>query len=190
MVEMIELANIMNNATESSLLILDEIGRGTSTFDGLSIAWAVSEYIHNKLKSKAMFATHYHHLTELERDLKKARNYHVKIIEKNNELVFLRKVEEGPSSKSYGIEVASLAGLPKEVVERAKAILIKIEKEETIEIQKEKERLKQTFLFPVEDANPEEKEVMKKLKSVDIINLSPMEAFNLIAELKGMLDKN
>lgn len=123
MVEMIETAKILNNATQNSLIILDEVGRGTSTIDGYSIAKAVLEYIHNKLESKTLFATHFHELVNLEQRLKKIENYHVKVSEEDGEIKFMHKVEKGGTDKSYGIEVAKLAGIPEEVVNRAKEIL-------------------------------------------------------------------
>ncbi len=130
MVEMTETANILNNATSKSLIVLDEIGRGTSTFDGISIAWAVAEYIHDKenLRAKTLFATHYHELTELSLTLPRVKNYNVAVREWNEEVIFLRKVVEGGSDRSYGIHVAKLAGLPREIIERAKDILAKLEK--------------------------------------------------------------
>src|SRR3990167_7935019 len=123
MVEMIETAKILNNATKNSLIILDEVGRGTGTLDGLGIARAVVEYIHDKIKAKTLFATHFHELTELERELKHLQNYHVKIIDKNGEIQFLHRIEPGGTGKSYGIEVAKIAGIPQEVIEKAKTYL-------------------------------------------------------------------
>jgi DNA mismatch repair protein MutS len=130
MVEMNETANILNNATAASLVILDEIGRGTSTFDGLSIAWAVAEHLHNIVKAKTLFATHYHELTELARLLRGAKNYHSIVREWHDQIIFLRKIAPGGTDKSYGIQVARLAGLPKEVLNRAKEILRNLEEAE------------------------------------------------------------
>jgi DNA mismatch repair protein MutS len=132
MVEMVETAGILNNATPRSLLILDEIGRGTSTYDGLSIARAVAEYIHNnpRLGAKTLFATHYHELVELARYLPRVRNFNVAVAEEKGEVVFLRKIVPGGVDKSYGIHVARLAGVPKEVLERAKVILGNLEESE------------------------------------------------------------
>ncbi len=127
MVEMIETANILNNATENSFIILDEIGRGTSTYDGISIAWSVLEYIHNKLNAKTLFATHYHELTQLENDFKGIKNYNFSAKEIDNQIIFLRKIEKGSINKSFGIEVAKLAGLPQSVIEKAKEIEKKLE---------------------------------------------------------------
>ncbi|MDQ2867464.1 MAG: DNA mismatch repair protein MutS [Verrucomicrobiota bacterium] len=128
MVEMNETANIVNNATERSLVILDEIGRGTSTFDGLSIAWSVAEFLHDKIKARTLFATHYHELTKLAAERSGVVNYNVAVREWNDQIIFLRKIIEGGADKSYGIQVARLAGLPKEILERAKDILAQLEK--------------------------------------------------------------
>ena len=132
MVEMQETANILNNATARSLIILDEIGRGTSTFDGISIAWAVAEYLHNdaRVKAKTLFATHYHELTDLSLTMNGVKNYNVLVSERNDRVVFLRKIAPGAADKSYGIQVARLAGLPQEVVDRAKEILTNLEEGE------------------------------------------------------------
>ncbi len=128
MVEMNETANIVNNATERSLIILDEIGRGTSTFDGLSIAWSVAEFLHDKIKARALFATHYHELTKLAEERSGVFNFNVAVREWNEQIIFLRKIVPGGADKSYGIQVARLAGLPKEILERAKNILAHLEK--------------------------------------------------------------
>jgi DNA mismatch repair protein MutS len=130
MVEMNETANIVNNATERSLVILDEIGRGTSTFDGLSIAWSVAEYLHDMLRSRTLFATHYHEMTELAMVCKGVKNYNVAVREWNDRIIFLRKIQKGAADKSYGIQVARLAGLPEEVIDRAKEILTNLEASE------------------------------------------------------------
>jgi DNA mismatch repair protein MutS len=128
MVEMNETANIVNNATERSLIILDEIGRGTSTFDGLSIAWSVAEFLHDKIKARALFATHYHELTKLADERSGVFNCNVAVREWNEQIIFLRKIVPGGADRSYGIQVARLAGLPKEILERAKNILSRLEK--------------------------------------------------------------
>ncbi|MDP2168661.1 MAG: DNA mismatch repair protein MutS, partial [Thermodesulfovibrionales bacterium] len=130
MVEMIEAASILNNATDRSLIILDEIGRGTSTFDGISIAWAAAEYIVKELKARTLFATHYNELTELAHALETVKNYNVSVREWGDEIIFLRKIEEGPADKSYGIQVARLAGIPDKVIKKAKEVLSTLEKEE------------------------------------------------------------
>jgi DNA mismatch repair protein MutS len=130
MVEMSETANILNNATARSLVILDEIGRGTSTFDGLSLAWSIVEFLHNQVGAKTLFATHYHELTELAVRLPRIKNFNVVVREWNDQIVFLRKIVEGGTDKSYGIQVARLAGVPKPVLERAKEILVNLEESE------------------------------------------------------------
>ena len=128
MVEMNETANIVNNATERSLVILDEIGRGTSTFDGLSIAWSVAEFLHDKIKARTLFATHYHELTKLAEQRSGVCNFNVAVREWNEQIIFLRKIVPGGADKSYGIQVARLAGLPKEILDRAKDILSHLER--------------------------------------------------------------
>src|SRR5262249_4876662 len=127
MVEMNETSNIVNNATECSLVILDEIGRGTSTFDGLSIAWSVAEFLHDRIKARTLFATHYHELTKLAAERKGVCNFNVAVREWNDQIIFLRKIVPGGADKSYGIQVARLAGLPKEILDRAKEILSHLE---------------------------------------------------------------
>ena len=133
MVEMQETANILNNASEKSLIVLDEIGRGTSTFDGISIAWAVAEHLHNKVKAKTLFATHYHELTDLARTMKGIRNFNILVKERGESIVFLRRIAEGAADKSYGIQVARLAGLPASVLERSNEILANLEENEMSE---------------------------------------------------------
>ena len=130
MVEMCETANILNNSTSRSLIILDEIGRGTSTFDGLSLAWSILEHLHNQVGAKTLFATHYHELTELAARLPRLKNFNVAVREWHEQIVFLRKIVEGGTDKSYGIQVARLAGVPKTVLERAKEILRNLEESE------------------------------------------------------------
>jgi DNA mismatch repair protein MutS len=130
MVEMTETANILNNANARSLIVLDEIGRGTSTFDGLSLAWSIVEFLHNQVGAKTLFATHYHELTELAARLPRIKNFNVAVREWHDQIVFLRKIVEGGTDKSYGIQVARLAGVPKEVLERARQILGNLEESE------------------------------------------------------------
>ena len=172
MVEMIEVATIINNATKNSLLILDEVGRGTSTYDGLSIAWAVIEHLTQKIGAKTMFATHYHELTELEQSLEGVKNYKIAVKEINGGIIFLRKIMRGGANRSFGIEVASLAGVPSSVTDRAKQILKMVESGDKSH---------------VEDTEYERQEkpseVERILKDVDLNNLSPMQAFMLIGDL-------
>ncbi len=178
--EMTETANILNNATERSLLILDEIGRGTSTYDGLSIAWASVEYIVRNIKAKTLFATHYHELTELERLSGEIKNYNLECKKWKDEIIFLRKVVRGGSPQSYGIEVAKLAGLPKDVIERAKRILTSLEKEER---KGSSERLMQPFQLGLFNG-VRESEVEKQLKDIDIEKLTPIDALLILKKFK------
>ena len=184
MMEMVELANILNTATERSLILLDEIGRGTSTYDGLAIAWSITEHIHNKIKARTIFATHYHHLIELENVLENVRNYHIAVKETPDGLVFVRKVMPGGMSKSYGIEVAKLAGVPEDVVKRAKNVLEMIEEEKVIEVRRGK-RIVQTMLF----GNSNCDEILEELRNLDIMNMTPLEALNKLNELKNRASK-
>ncbi len=184
MVEMVETANILNHATNRSLLILDEIGRGTSTYDGISIAWAVVEYIHNhpRLQAKTLFATHYHELTELARFLPRVRNYNVAVAEEGDRVVFLRKIVPGGADRSYGIHVAQLAGLPKPVIRRAEEILKNLEEEVRRSpagtAPRRVMQVQQLPLFPT--SHP----VLDELKELDISSMSPLEAINKLYELQ------
>ena len=193
MVEMEETANILNNATERSLIIMDEIGRGTSTFDGLSIAWAVAEYLHdlNNRGVKTLFATHYHELTELAQTKSRVKNFNIVVKEWNDEIIFLRKLVEGGTNRSYGIQVARLAGIPLAVIERAKKILYNIEQGEYDSIgspcliREEKDVRRgpvQLDLFRKPD-NP----VFDKLSKADISRMTPLEALNFLSELQDKL---
>jgi DNA mismatch repair protein MutS len=183
MVEMNEVAYILNHATAKSLVILDEIGRGTSTFDGLSIAWAVVEFIHNqqRIGCKTLVATHYHELTELEQSIPGIKNLHVVVQRDGEEIVFLRKIIPGKADQSYGIEVARLAGLPGEITGRAKEILATLEKKETVEfetIQKLPEQAgMQLVLFPVEKDL-----ILEEIKGIDLVSITPLQALNFIYE--------
>ena len=172
MVEMIEVASILQNATKNSLLILDEVGRGTSTYDGLSIAWAVIEHITEKIGAKTMFATHYHELTELESKLDGVKNYKISVKEINGKVVFMRKIMRGGANRSFGIEVASLAGVPEAVTERAKEILNSIEHGD-----------RQFNVCREDEAEQTVSEVEKILSEVDMNTMSPMQAFLLLGDL-------
>lgn len=198
MVEMQEVANILHNATTKSLIILDEVGRGTSTFDGLSIAWAVTEYIHNQtyLRGKTLFATHYHELTQLEELLSGVRNYSVAVKEDEEGIVFLRKIIPGKVDKSYGIHVAKLAGLPKEVLDRANEILANLEKSEqdkTTPVAKkmlpfeQKTTKKSTKDFKVSNQIPlfpaGGNQVVDELLGLDVMSMTPLEAMNRLYDL-------
>ena len=185
MVEMIEVANILNNATSRSLLILDEVGRGTSTYDGLSIAWAVIEYIHNhtRLRSKTLFATHYHELVDLAGSLPRVRNYNMAVSEEKGKVIFLRKVVPGGADRSYGIHVAQLAGLPKAVIHRAQEILQRLEEEQS-------GRKNGAGKEPLDSQSlqlsifGQSSELEAELRKLDIDSMSPIEAINKLYELK------
>ncbi|RLC81260.1 MAG: DNA mismatch repair protein MutS [Chloroflexi bacterium] len=181
MVEMVETANILHHATPRSLLILDEIGRGTSTYDGISIAWAVVEYIHNhpRLRARTLFATHYHELTELERFLPKVRNYNVAVAEEGGRVIFLHKVVPGGADRSYGIHVAQLAGLPKQVVYRAEEILQELEgNSREVSSRPRAVRARQLPLFS--PTHP----LVEELKALDVNSMTPLEALNKLYELQ------
>ncbi len=184
MVEMTETAAILHTATPRSLILLDEVGRGTSTYDGLAIAWAAVEYLHAHVRAKTLFATHYFELTELAEQLSGVKNYHVSVKEAGGSVVFLRKVEPGAASRSYGIEVAKLAGLPNEVVVRAREVLAEHESAEhrlTGHLTPGAEPLRPTQLTIF---TPLSQPVLEKLREVDLNRLTPLEALNLLAELK------
>lgn len=201
MVEMNEVANILRNATVNSLLVLDEIGRGTSTFDGLSIAWAVIEHISNRkiLGAKTLFATHYHELTELEDKMDNVNNYCIAVKEKGDDIVFLRKIVKGGADKSYGIQVAKLAGVPDMVIDRAKEIVEQlsdndiIEKVQNIEVNIKSEKrkavkydevdLEQMSLFDT----VKDEDIIKELQEIDIGNLTPVDALNTLYRLQNKL---
>lgn len=188
MVEMNETANILNNATRQSLIVLDEIGRGTSTYDGLSIAWAVAEEI-NRLGAKTLFATHYHHLNDLEGKLKGVKNYRIAVREEKDRIVWLRKIMPGGTDRSYGIEVARLAGLPAEVIDRARNILKDLEKNgaasrtvgKGAKINEKKQTLQLTLF------EGEKHPVIEELEKLDVATMSPIEAMNKLYELQKKL---
>lgn len=184
MLEMNEVSYILKNATEKSLIILDEIGRGTSTFDGLSIAWAVAEYIQNKRKigAKTLFATHYHELTELENELEGVKNYRIAVKKRGDDITFLRKIVPGGADDSYGIEVAALAGVPKEVISRAKKILAKVENGETDTAHKHDKREEEPA-NQVGFADTGAAEIADELKNMDVTTFTPIEAMNELFRL-------
>jgi len=216
MVEMVELANILNTSTNKSLILLDEVGRGTSTFDGLSIAWAVSEYIHAKshIGAKTLFATHYHHLNELAEIFPGVKNFNIAVKEEKDDIIFLYKVNAGGTNRSYGIQVARLAGLPREVIDRAKTILAKIESENLVGLNNKRslakaksseETTKAKELMPSATSNiltntsdkqnklqqlkfftsdQEQNPILNELKDIDIKNLTPIQALNKLYELQ------
>ena len=201
MVEMTEVANILRNATRKSLLILDEIGRGTSTFDGLSIAWAVVEHVSNTklLGAKTLFATHYHELTELEGKIDNVNNYCIAVKEKGDDIVFLRKIVKGGADKSYGIQVAKLAGVPESVTNRAKEIVEELSHADItsrikdIAVAGQETRQKTKRLDEVDLAQMslfdtvKDDDVLKELKELDISNLTPIDAMNTLYQLQNKL---
>jgi len=210
MVEMTEVANILRNATEHSLLILDEIGRGTSTFDGLSIAWAVVEHISNPklLGAKTLFATHYHELTELEGKLGNVSNYCIAVKENGDEIVFLRKIVPGGADRSYGIQVAKLAGVPDSVIERAKVIAEELSENDVVPkgnllaetriVEKNKKRAPKgmdevdqnqisLFELPKSSVFPKENELLKEIKEMDLSHITPMDALNRLYQMQEKL---
>ncbi|MGB9977591.1 DNA mismatch repair protein MutS [Thermovenabulum sp.] len=185
MVEMMEVANILKNATPKSLIILDEVGRGTSTYDGLSIAWAVVEYIHKNVKAKTLFATHYHEITKL-KELFGIKNYKVTVKEKGDEILFLRKIIPGEADKSYGIEVAKLAGLPKSLIKRASELLKNLEKGlpeksyvNNIGLSENENEDSQLDLEKIKNET-----IIQKLRDIDINTMTPLEALNFLYKLK------
>jgi DNA mismatch repair protein MutS len=190
MVEMTETANIINNATENSLVILDEVGRGTSTYDGLALAWAITEHIANKLKCRTLFATHYHELTELAELFTNVKNCNVAVREWADEVVFLHKILPGGTDKSYGIHVAKLAGVPKTIVQRSAEILKELEATFAKEaasrgLAKHKTKKPDPNILFVQ----QHKNILEKLSSIDINNLTPMEAINLLSQIAKEIDR-
>ena len=183
MVEMVETANILNHATRRSLLILDELGRGTSTYDGISIAWAVVEYIHNhpRLRTKTLFATHYHELAELVNRLPRVRNYNVAVAEEGERVVFLRRIVPGSADRSYGIHVAQLAGMPRAVINRAEEILKDLENGRSLRPVSGLAGAQQLPLFAAEDP------LLGELRSLDVDSMTPVEALNKLYELTHRL---
>ena len=186
MVEMTEVAEILKHATRDSLVILDEIGRGTSTFDGMSIARAVVEYICENIGCKTLFATHYHELTSMDQDIHGVKNYNIAVKKRGEDITFLRRIIAGPADDSYGIEVAKLAGLPGSVTKRAHAVLRQLEanapgRSNTMQLDFETVEAYNNPSVP--------SEVVDKLHSVDIETLTPLEALNFLYELKTVLDK-
>jgi len=177
MVEMLEARNAIHNATENSLILFDELGRGTATYDGLSIAQAILEYVNNNIKCKTLFSTHYHELTDLENKIKSIKNVHVDAIENNGVITFLHKVKDGAVDKSYGIHVASLANMPDSVIKRANEILDYYEDNKKNSIPEKGEQI--SFTFENNDS-----EIKEEIKKIDILNITPIEAMNILHKLK------
>jgi len=208
LVEMSETANILNNATKKSLIILDEIGRGTATFDGLSIAWAVVEYIVKKIGARTLFATHYHQLNELSKYFDKIKNYNIAVKRRENDIIFLYKLVPGGSDKSYGVQVAKLAGIPSQVINRAEEILESLEKGTEISItvdnninglqRKRRKKLVQLTFAPVMDQktlktpiiSENERKILEEIKNLNLHNITPIEALNKLFEFQNKLKEN
>ena len=198
MLEMTEVASVLNSATDKSFIVLDEIGRGTSTYDGISIATAITEYIHNKIGAKTIFATHYHELTELEKELEKAIKFRVEVKEDGKNVVFLREIVKGGADKSYGIEVAKLSGVPQEVLTRSKKILKKLETRKNLIENKIKAEQMMLFGNNFEEEEVEEEtvtvsetenKVLDLLKNLDLNSMSPLESLLKLSEIKKMLEE-
>ncbi|CAM4030345.1 DNA mismatch repair protein MutS [Lederbergia lenta] len=206
MVEMLEAKNAITHATKDSLILFDEIGRGTSTYDGMALAQAIIEYIHDRIGAKTLFSTHYHELTVLDESLKRLKNIHVSAVEQQGKLVFLHKIKEGPADKSYGIHVAELAELPKELITRASEILNELEKEnaikvknplsdsESVEIETTEQMLnEQLALFGEPNKKNKianhEKKVIDEMKNLNILDMNPLQAMNILYEMQKKLKK-
>jgi len=186
MVEMIEANNAIQNATENSLILFDELGRGTATYDGMSLAHAIIEYVHENIKCKTLFSTHYHELTDLDQTLSSLKNIHVSAYEENGEITFLHKIEDGSVDKSYGIHVAQLAKLPKEVINRANKILDVYESES-----KKSENIVQ-MAIPFEEKTKEQpidNKIIEELKNLNPLEITPLEALNKLYELKQKIEE-
>jgi DNA mismatch repair protein MutS len=206
MVEMNEAASILNNLSERSLVLFDELGRGTSTYDGISIAWAIVEYIHeNKCHAKTLFATHYHELNEMEASFARIRNYNVSVREVNNKIIFLRKLVRGGSEHSFGIHVAKIAGMPESIVQRANTILKQLEndavgvataqaaqasnpqaaKRPNLQAAASQRQGMQLSFFQLDD--PVLEQIRDELKNLDVNNLTPIEALNKLSEISSLV---
>ena len=196
MVEMNEAANILNNISSRSLVLFDELGRGTSTYDGISIAWAIVEYIHENKKGKArtLFATHYHELNEMEKLYPRVKNYNVSVREVDQKVIFLRKLERGGSEHSFGIHVAKLAGMPKSIVSRANTILKELESANSKDVMKNSRGAKQVMqadngvqlsFFQLDD--PVLCQIRDEILHLDINNLTPVEALNKLNDIKRIV---
>ena len=189
MVEMIEIANILNNATAKSLVILDEVGRGTSTYDGLALAWSLVEHMHEKIGARTLFATHYHQLTALSETLTDVCNLNVAVRETGEEITFLHRIVEGSTDRSYGIHVARLAGVPSEVLTRAEEILVALEAERSTHnrgtITPREARDPQA---PVQSAPAAQSKTDELLRTLDVNSMTPIEALLKLQELRGLAE--
>jgi DNA mismatch repair protein MutS len=188
MVEMHETANILHNATDRSLIILDEVGRGTATFDGLSLAWAIIEYLHDNDGGITLFATHYHEVTDLAKTKSRVANYSVAVKEWNDQIIFLRKVVPGAADKSYGIQVAKLAGIPLSVIERAREILATLERHERDLVEETRRRGPAPAAAQLGLFGSREQSVIDALRAADLDALTPLEALNLLHDLKQRME--
>jgi DNA mismatch repair protein MutS len=186
MVEMVETASILHQATSQSLVVLDEIGRGTATYDGVSIAWAVAEHLHNITQCRALFATHYHELTALAQTLPRLKNFHASAKEHNGKLIFLHTIREGFADKSYGIHVAALAGLPKQVLTRARELLNVLESGHSLTERQTHAELPLFASVSVEknkEESSESHEMAKRIANIDVNKMTPLEALNTLSDL-------
>ena len=183
MVEMMEANRAIRQASEHSLILFDELGRGTATYDGMALAQAIIEYIHDRTKAKTLFATHYHELTELSTSLTRLENLHVATLEKDGQVTFLHKIEEGPADKSYGIHVAKIAGLPVDLLERADSILTHLESQDKQVVSQQKATTDQISLFEAPQSSP----VLEELRNLDIYNMTPLEVMTAVSEMKKKL---
>lgn len=183
MVEMMEANRAIRQASEHSLILFDELGRGTATYDGMALAQAIIEYIHDRTKAKTLFATHYHELTELSTSLTRLENLHVATLEKDGQVTFLHKIEKGPADKSYGIHVAKIAGLPVDLLERADSILTHLESQDKQVISRQKATAEQISLFEAPQSSP----VLEELRNLDIYNMTPLEVMAAVSEMKKKL---
>ena len=180
MVEMMEANNAISNATKNSLILFDELGRGTATFDGMALAQSIIEYIHENIKCKTLFSTHYHELTDLENNLKNLKNIHVSAVEEDGKVTFLHKIKEGSIDKSYGIHVAKLANLPDSLIKRADTIL-------KIYENKEKKRdIKVQEALPLDEMINTKSKVEERLEGINPLEITPLEALNILYELKNI----
>ena len=196
MVEMLEVANILNNITEKSFIVLDEVGRGTSTYDGLSIAWAVSEYISKNIRAKTLFATHYHELTKLEEEIRGVKNFHMHIDEEGENIRFLYRVMEGFSNKSYGVHVAKLAGIKEEIIKRAYEILYHLEEEQEkkidetiINLSQKKEDYLPLFNQIQQEESDQIKQILREIEELDLADMTPIEAMIFLNNIKNRIKK-
>ena len=186
MVEMMEANNAISHATKNSLILFDELGRGTATYDGMALAQSIIEYIHEHIGAKTLFATHYHELTSLESSLEHLVNVHVATLEQDGQVTFLHKIEPGPADKSYGIHVAKIAGLPADLLARADKILTQLENQGTENPTPMRQTSAVTEQISLFDT-PEEHPILAELSKLDVYNMTPMQAMNVLVELKQKL---